>query len=75
MEMSASESGESALSDLLKLNTSGGLSKHRYAFLEVLDLTFNPFCFILQYNRPLFEATPFDFLGLVWCSVKYFSCS
>ncbi|KAM7515289.1 hypothetical protein LguiA_004872 [Lonicera macranthoides] len=34
MEMSASESGESALSDLLKLNTSGGLSKHRYAFLE-----------------------------------------
>ncbi|KAM7477753.1 hypothetical protein LguiA_025966 [Lonicera macranthoides] len=37
MEMSASESGESALSDLIKLNTSGGLSKHRYAFLESLS--------------------------------------
>ncbi|KAM7461600.1 hypothetical protein LguiA_029721 [Lonicera macranthoides] len=32
MEMSASESGESALSDLLKLNTSGGLSKHRLSW-------------------------------------------
>ncbi|KAM7502777.1 hypothetical protein LguiB_001681 [Lonicera macranthoides] len=39
MEMSASESGESALSDLLKLNTSGGLSKHRsnvtYALVDI----------------------------------------
>ncbi|KAM7477742.1 hypothetical protein LguiA_025955 [Lonicera macranthoides] len=45
MEMSASESGESALSDLLKLNTSGGLSKHRYAFLESAFFEQNSFGF------------------------------
>ncbi|KAM7465562.1 hypothetical protein LguiB_013124 [Lonicera macranthoides] len=52
MEMSASESGESALSDLLKLNTSGGLSKHRYAFLEALvyEMTLG----LSEQRRPIF---------------------
>ena len=61
MERSALESSGWALSDLLKLLDTCGLSKRRSAFLEVLDLSFSLFSFILQYDKPLFEAIPFDF--------------
>ncbi|KAM7477737.1 hypothetical protein LguiA_025950 [Lonicera macranthoides] len=51
MEMSASESGESALSDLLKLNTSGGLSKHRRSLVVVNALAYATSFFTVSLSR------------------------